>query len=83
MDLSRIEGVITTVVSLSAVLGAALRLYLQPMISKALEKQTADFQKMFTDHLRYDHGYRAGRQSNKNRYEHPSFAPETSPEEQA
>lgn len=81
MDIGRIEGVVTTVISVVTVLGAALRLYLQPMITKALDKQSAHFEKLFTDHMRYDHGYRGGSRSNpKDRYR-PTFKTDTPPEE--
>lgn len=81
MDVSRIEGIVTTVISLTGVLGAALRFYLQPLISKEMEKQTAHFEKLFVDHMRFDHGYRGGgRGTNKERYR-PNFAPTVPPEE--
>ncbi len=81
MDVGRVEGIVTTIISLSTVLGAALRLYLQPMIQKALDKQSAHFEKLFTDHLRLDHGYRGGSRETNNKRRYPSYKTDDKPEE--
>jgi hypothetical protein len=81
VDLTRLEGIFAVVGSLTTIIPFLLRLFVKPMITSELEKQTTQVRRLINDHLRLDHGY--GGITRKGYRDRPNFKPEDNPNDQS
>lgn len=73
MDMAQVVAILGMVAPLTIIIPFLVRLFVKPLITSELDKQSARFEKLFNDHLRIDHGYRGGG-SSRGRTGKPNFS---------
>jgi len=75
VDVAQWVGVLGIAAPLTVIIPFVVRLFVKPLIAAELEKQTTHFEKLFNNHLRYDHGFGGGKRSMRNGPTTLSFTP--------